>query len=1006
MALVAEEDLGLELERAAARARTSTSVVIRQLAASSVPEAEWVEYFTERGNAYYYNEKTGESRWELPSSSEFSLANLSNRLKSCGAIEVSYDEDAWRIDEIEEPEPPLAVEEESTKKAVVVVGESTRDLLEREGRETRISLAARRVVMNVVAECVRKHVETWLHDKRQAAKATRDLLLKTSHADYRVNKVRTARPEISLLSHDFETSEDILDLNGEMKLPEKVTNFEANGDAATEDQADNSSPRVYEVEAENEDNCLAHYVDNTLRSLETERSLVRRLELVECGIDDNDMKRLASALRSSVVNTLELGKNRITSVGASMLAACAFTCLSLRDLHLNENDIGDVGVTALCTSFFGVEAKVPRESKQAARLKVLNLTSNPISATGAKGVAQGLTSPCCFLEILRLGGVCSTKSAFKAHGKAAHDRSDTVLGNRGVALLAASLLAPTSGRGNRPQARLTSLSLVQCGIGEEGSRAIAAALYCEPPLTHLDLTNNPLEGSGKGAFALNQIKMNEAVLERLANPPPLPEIKSKACTVKPDGGVAAIARALEATTTIRSIVKLDELGIQEFLTFFAHQNPAPKLERRRRLGSDSYVTREWLLTLADSHGVPMPARGDEAAPARVDLTQSNASPLRGTSTSALQEDSVWKDFVAKVDLLWPPSHLRDLVFSGQESALSDANSLLRSLPKSVPFDAPWIDLTRARLSLDVLLSNIYERDHRVDGTTNSVQKLSKATLNAGDQPSAALNVAEDRSGKSKRPEVEKLEAFIAALKAAAAKRWHLERWQALVAVPTGLKSIDEAQFEARTEQIRANAALVATDFISSSREDRARCTAARVAATARVSEAERREKDWRLEATAFTLANQPLVAEKLREHNPSLLRAIKPNGSVLATFYNTTMVRILIDSERRKNDALIHLKRTAADKRRRERQVRRELRAMSKLSPRSRFECVTRRIDEVREGGYPKTEEGITLLRKLRNYKAQAKVALKKERKEHKRAFSSGQNGAPRILPSRDNESS
>ena len=39
----------LELERAAARGKTSMQKIVEQLAASAPPEAEWIEYFTEGG---------------------------------------------------------------------------------------------------------------------------------------------------------------------------------------------------------------------------------------------------------------------------------------------------------------------------------------------------------------------------------------------------------------------------------------------------------------------------------------------------------------------------------------------------------------------------------------------------------------------------------------------------------------------------------------------------------------------------------------------------------------------------------------------------------------------------------------------------------------------------------------------------------------------------------------------------------------------------------------------
>ena len=52
--------------RQAARAKTTVTQIVEQLHASAPPEAEWIEYFTEGGRPYYYNEASGESRWQCP----------------------------------------------------------------------------------------------------------------------------------------------------------------------------------------------------------------------------------------------------------------------------------------------------------------------------------------------------------------------------------------------------------------------------------------------------------------------------------------------------------------------------------------------------------------------------------------------------------------------------------------------------------------------------------------------------------------------------------------------------------------------------------------------------------------------------------------------------------------------------------------------------------------------------------------------------------------------------
>ena len=79
----------LELERAAARAKTTTQAIVEQLHASAPPEAEWIEYFTEQGRPYYYNEQSGESRWQCPVPEQMGLTmDLAAQLHSGDLLDL------------------------------------------------------------------------------------------------------------------------------------------------------------------------------------------------------------------------------------------------------------------------------------------------------------------------------------------------------------------------------------------------------------------------------------------------------------------------------------------------------------------------------------------------------------------------------------------------------------------------------------------------------------------------------------------------------------------------------------------------------------------------------------------------------------------------------------------------------------------------------------------------------------------------------------------------------
>ena len=79
----------LELERAAARAKTTVTQIVEQLHASAPPEAEWIEYFTEGGRPYYYNEasprRASSAGPTRPSSRRASRSGASRSSRRSGA---------------------------------------------------------------------------------------------------------------------------------------------------------------------------------------------------------------------------------------------------------------------------------------------------------------------------------------------------------------------------------------------------------------------------------------------------------------------------------------------------------------------------------------------------------------------------------------------------------------------------------------------------------------------------------------------------------------------------------------------------------------------------------------------------------------------------------------------------------------------------------------------------------------------------------------------------------
>lgn len=1279
----AVDDLRLAIERAAARARTSTAAVIQQLTASSVPEAKWIEYFTERGNPYYYNDATGESRWELPVPESLGLTldiydSLSN---DSGITKVherrtsqayNHEEQLARVhvdkEESEVDDSTLARDSANEESGGTIgapllgainaivqhAEENEEEIAVRESYEARISLAARAMVTAVFEKCLDAYVSKCVQCQRQKAKAAQSLLLKTSHADYRLNKKAIPPKSRALAALEIGFSDELGDEDSET---DSVILRQRRRQSVAQSQRSEQEARELKAKAKERKDILEHdtgldddlddrrmsrYIERKFAELHAGGRFLRRLNMVECDLGDGYVHQLARALANSAVSHLELGSNKITCVGAVALSACAHTCLSLRIMHLNNNDIGDEGVTALCDKFFGVASKASSgfandAKKGKALLTLLNLTSNPSSARAAKTVATALTLHGCQLKTLRLGGAGLAKAAFKPNGEAARAISEVVPGNRGAVLIAAALLAPSCSDGNRAQACLTSLSLVHCGIGRDGARAIAAALYCEPPLLHLDLTDNPLEGPGIGSLELRSLQTKGIFACDFGDPSAphecqaLEDIRVGGLNLVPDGGVVALARALEATSTLQSVVKADDVPVQRYLQVFACRALPNLWKRRRELGADACFMRAWLLKVSVALGLSIPSHGSAIAIAQMDFAKRHSDPHAGSHV----EDSVtelggmrfeahdsaetisrrqqakldnsttckqWCEFITQVGALWPPENLRKLLHSAnlcREAILPhlDKGGLLEA---EVPGNATWHELTRARLMLKVYLNALQEKvdsaqtkvaaarsktatartqasasrelrkqmqanspnladqqkelhaavikarldtlraksedshvrqeiaraksrqtallrgaaflvadtvryaaelkgevavqalrnnsvtkngnckeaqesqfpmrsdeactpppdiseeaysdiskpaaktsysktkiaaeeaamlelsaklrletlktacnatnrlesrvrealesalktEHRLSSNLKVVSELQRAGTfeqeNDERQLELTLRVAQNEAceieeeAKALCTVAGQLEAYLLKLEKAI-QLSQTQMMQELIAVPTGLQAIDHAQYEAGCEQLRASAAFAAAEAALSrckTPREQALCLAQRAVASAQHADASTRAEESRLDAIAFQLSNHDIVTITMLEHNKDSVNAIKPTGDALAASFNIATVRLLIAAEQRQKEATNRHLQLVAQRKRCRAEAQRKLKALKKLSPRSQFSDIERRIEAVRKHGYPKTEERIALLRRLRELKAAAKRAVRKQQRE------------------------
>ncbi|XP_031417165.1 NACHT, LRR and PYD domains-containing protein 12-like [Clupea harengus] len=213
-----------------------------------------------------------------------------------------------------------------------------------------------------------------------------------------------------------------------------------------------------------------------------------KLSLAKCALTKDACGYVASALKAnSTLTKLELSHNDVTDLGVEMLcdglmsaqcrlsslrlAACHLTyesCTSLanalqgeesslRELNLNYNDLGDLGVKLLCDGNQCINAN--------SKIQMLKLSECSLTEDSCEYLAYVLQSPSSNLKNLQL--------------------RDNDLQDTGVMLLSAGI--------KHANCRLQSLGLAGCGIKEDGFYSLAHALDCNPlHLEQLCLNfNNP-----------------------------------------------------------------------------------------------------------------------------------------------------------------------------------------------------------------------------------------------------------------------------------------------------------------------------------------------------------------------------------------------------------------------------------------------------------------------------------------------------------------------------------
>jgi len=223
------------------------------------------------------------------------------------------------------------------------------------------------------------------------------------------------------------------------------------------------------------------FVEDVCRRLRSNNPSVTQLNVYNYELGDDRIERLANAIASSSqVVTLDVGRNNLTVVGASALAAGLRANESIHTVWLRENAIGHLGVEAFADML---------ESNQS--LTGLSLGRNGINHDGAAALALGLKTNQTLRALWLYGnevgdwGVKSLGDALRENNTLA----ELYLGGNHITEQGAESLCHVLASENDA---LVKLEMFKNQIGDQGALMFAELLGKTTSLIDLNLRANDI----------------------------------------------------------------------------------------------------------------------------------------------------------------------------------------------------------------------------------------------------------------------------------------------------------------------------------------------------------------------------------------------------------------------------------------------------------------------------------------------------------------------------------
>ncbi|XP_066501121.1 NACHT, LRR and PYD domains-containing protein 3-like [Hoplias malabaricus] len=259
-------------------------------------------------------------------------------------------------------------------------------------------------------------------------------------------------------------------------------------------------------------------------ALQSEKSSLKELDFSYTNLQDSGLDLLSDGLKSShcKLEKLQLVKSELDKQSGVILRSVLQTKNSLKVLDLSNNNLQDAGLDLLSEGLKSPHCKLEilrlpicnltKESckflasslqTEISSLKELDLSRNNVQDLGVELLSAGLKSLNCKLEILRLAwcnlGGSSCKYLGSVFMLTTSSLKELDLSNNDLQDSGVDLLSPGLGNSN---CKLIILRLSGCLITEVGCSSLASALNSNPShLKELDVTYNHPGDSGKNLLS-------------------------------------------------------------------------------------------------------------------------------------------------------------------------------------------------------------------------------------------------------------------------------------------------------------------------------------------------------------------------------------------------------------------------------------------------------------------------------------------------------------------------